>query len=99
MKSAPVMLELYVAGSGGIMERAQRNAAEIVQILGAESCRLDVVDVLRMPERAVENRIIATPTLLRKEPLPLRRIVGDFGDRDAVVSLLRSFASEDGGEG
>lgn len=99
MRDRPVTLELYLAGGGGIMERARRNATNIVEALGPDLYTLQVVDVLQSPELAVENRIIATPTLLRKEPLPLRRIVGDFADTESICSLLRSFASEDGGEG
>lgn len=44
-----------------------------------------VIDVLQNPEKAEEDRIMATPTLLKESPPPVRRILGDLSDSHAVV--------------
>jgi circadian clock protein KaiB len=46
---------------------------------------LEVIDIYQQPGLASENQIIAAPTLIKKLPLPLRRLVGDFSDQDRVV--------------
>jgi circadian clock protein KaiB len=46
---------------------------------------LEVVDIYQNPALAEEEQIIATPTLVKQLPLPLRRIIGDFSDREHVL--------------
>jgi circadian clock protein KaiB len=46
---------------------------------------LEVIDIYQQPDLATENQIIAAPTLIKKLPLPLRRLVGDFSNQDRVV--------------
>lgn len=49
---------------------------------------LEVIDVYQQPSLASENQIIAAPTLIKKLPLPLRRLVGDFSSSDRVIAGL-----------
>ena len=49
---------------------------------------LDVVDVYQDPEATKEFQIIATPTLVKILPEPLRRIIGDLSDRERVLAGL-----------
>jgi circadian clock protein KaiB len=49
---------------------------------------ITIVDVLERPEEAEANRILATPTLIKKSPPPVRRIVGDMSDTSKVLSGL-----------
>ena len=49
---------------------------------------LEVVDVLECPEEARDRRILATPTVIRELPHPIRRIVGDLADVDKVLAGL-----------
>lgn len=49
---------------------------------------LEVIDVSREPQRAEDEHIIATPTLVRVMPEPKRRVVGDLNDMDLVVTGL-----------
>lgn len=80
---------LFVAGQGERSRKAVRLAYELCQgRLPAGSCRLDVVDVLEDPNLAEVDRILATPTLMRLAPLPLRRVVGDLSSPDRVLWLL-----------
>lgn len=49
---------------------------------------LEVVDVYQQPALAKVEQIIAAPTLIKKFPLPLRRIIGDMSNRDRVLEGL-----------
>jgi len=46
---------------------------------------LEVIDIYQQPALATENQIIAAPTLIKRLPLPLRRLVGDFSNQDRLV--------------
>lgn len=58
-----------------------------------QACEVEVIDVLEFPERAEEDRILATPTLIRESPLPRRRITGDLSDATRVLQLIGTSAS------
>ncbi len=46
---------------------------------------LEIIDVLEFPEMAETERILATPTLIKSLPLPLRRVIGDLSDKEKVL--------------
>ena len=46
---------------------------------------LEIIDVLEFPDRAEEEKILATPTLIKSLPLPLRRVIGDLSDKEKVL--------------
>jgi circadian clock protein KaiB len=46
---------------------------------------VDIIDVQKDPERAEMDKILATPTLIKQLPPPLRRVIGDLSDRDKVL--------------
>ncbi len=46
---------------------------------------LEVIDIYQQPAMAKEGQIIAAPTLIKSMPLPLRRLVGDFSDKERVI--------------
>ena len=46
---------------------------------------LQVIDVLEQPQLAEDERILATPTLIKQLPPPLRRVIGDLSDKDKVL--------------
>jgi circadian clock protein KaiB len=50
--------------------------------------QLDVVDVLQNPQQAEDARVLATPTLIREQPLPIRVLVGDLSNLDRVREAL-----------
>jgi circadian clock protein KaiB len=77
-------LRLYIAGSSDRSTRAIQNAKEICdQHVG--NYELDVIDIYKQPTLAKDDQIVAVPTLIKKLPLPLRRIIGDLSDRDVVL--------------
>lgn len=79
------ILKLYVAGQTPRTQQAITNIREICDrdLLGAYE--LIVVDVLERPQLAENEKILATPTLVKELPLPLRRVVGDLSDRERVL--------------
>ena len=81
-------LELFVAAGDRDSERARAQAHEISRDL-ADRARLEVIDITEEPARAAQAQVLVTPTLIRAKPAPERRVVGDLGDRRAVLSALR----------
>lgn len=79
------LLRLYVTGATPRSEQAIRNLQSIVAEELDDEYELEVIDVLERPQLAEEQRIIATPTLVKELPPPLRRIIGDLSDRESVV--------------
>ena len=83
-----VRLRLYVAGDSPRSQIALRNIARLGATPLSGRYQLEVVDVLRDPARAEEDRILATPTLVRLAPIPRHRILGDLADIEQVVHAL-----------
>jgi circadian clock protein KaiB len=79
---------LYVAGDGDLAARAVANFDRVVRGRLADRCRLVVVDVLREPRLARQNRVVATPLLVREAPPPVVKILGDLSQEAKIVSLL-----------
>jgi circadian clock protein KaiB len=76
------VLRLYVAGDTHASERALRGLERLrVELADAD---VKVIDVREEPDVAERERIVATPLLVRVEPAPVRRIVGDLSDVDRV---------------
>ena len=50
-----------------------------------DKCRITVIDILRNPRLAKGEQIIATPTLIKKLPLPLRRLIGNMSDTERFL--------------
>jgi len=49
---------------------------------------LAIIDLLEQPQRAIEDRIIATPTLVREHPSPSRRMIGDLSNTETILWAL-----------
>jgi circadian clock protein KaiB len=83
--SGRFVLRLYVAGQSPRSVRAIAN----VQKLCAQSLKgryvLEVIDLYQRPQLAQGEQIVAVPTLVRKLPLPLRRIIGDMSDTERML--------------
>ena len=81
-------LHLYVAGMTPRSVLAIANIREICaeHLKGRHDLR--VIDLCQQPALAEGEQIIALPTLLRKMPLPLRRIIGDLSERERVLNAL-----------
>ena len=90
------VLKLYVAGHTARTRQAVRNLQEICEVSLGGLYELVVIDVLDRPQLAENERILATPTLVKELPPPLRRVVGDLSDRDRVLIGLDLAVSKNG---
>ena len=82
------MLRLYVAGHAPNSVRAIANVKRLLEGTPREACSLEITDVLKSPQTAFEDRVLAVPTLIRLSPSPRRRVAGDMSDQDAVIRSL-----------
>ena len=81
-------LRLYVAGQSPRSVEAFSNLKKICETHLPGRYNIEVVDLVQHPQLAAGDQIIAIPTLVRKLPEPLRRIVGDLRDTEkALVGL------------
>ena len=79
------VLRLFVAGA---TDRSRQAVLRIRQLCEAElkdNCSLEVIDIYQQPELARANQIVATPTLIRESPRPVRRFIGNLAN---LVGLL-----------
>jgi circadian clock protein KaiB len=81
-------LRLFITGKTTNSIRAINNLKEILKTNLKGSYKLEIIDVLKNPKLAEDEKIIATPVLEKKLPLPLRRIIGDLSDKDKIVMGL-----------
>ena len=79
------ILKLYVAGNTPNSVRALNTLREILESEFKGVYALKVIDVLKSPQLAEEDKILATPTLSKILPPPVRRIIGDLSDREKVL--------------
>jgi circadian clock protein KaiB len=79
------VLRLYVAGMTPRSSLAIVNIKEICEEHLKGRYALQVIDLYQQPVLAAGDQIIAVPTLIKKLPLPLRRIIGDLSDRERVL--------------
>jgi circadian clock protein KaiB len=79
------ILKLYVAGNTANSMRALKTLRNILDTEFQGVYALKVIDVLQNPQLAEEDKILATPTLAKILPPPVRRIIGDLSDREKVL--------------
>lgn len=79
------VLKLYVAGNTPNSIRALRTLKNILEKEFQGVYTLKVIDVLKNPQLAEEDKILATPTLSKVLPPPVRKIIGDLSDREKVL--------------
>ncbi|AVH65448.1 circadian clock protein KaiB [Nostoc sp. 'Peltigera membranacea cyanobiont' N6] len=79
------VLKLYVAGNTPNSVRALKTLKDILEQEFEGAYALKVIDVLKSPQLAEEDKILATPTLSKILPPPVRKIIGDLSDRERVL--------------
>ena len=91
-------LKLFITGHTLYSWRAINNLRRICEEdLGAKY-ELTIIDILEQPQVAEDEKILATPTLIKKFPLPVRRIIGDLSDTKQVLMGLELLHQESGEE-
>ena len=81
----PYLLRLYVTGMTAASSRAIERAREICDRLLQGRYRLEVIDIYQLPALAKDQQIVATPTLIKVLPAPLRRYIGDLSRSEKVL--------------
>src|SRR5688572_28495795 len=79
-------MRLYVAGRSQKSLAAQVNLRRICEEHLQGRYEVEVIDLLAQPELASKDQIIALPTLVRRLPEPLRRIIGDLSNSERVLA-------------
>lgn len=86
--SSLYILKLFVAGQSPKSVNAIANIKKLCEANLQGRYVLDVIDLYQQPQLAQDEQIIALPTLLRKLPSPLRRIIGDLSNTERVLMGL-----------
>jgi circadian clock protein KaiB len=79
------VLRLYIAGTTPRSARAVANIREICERNLNGRYDLQVIDIYQKPALAIDEQIIAAPTLVKQLPLPLRRFIGDLSDTERIL--------------
>jgi circadian clock protein KaiB len=80
-----VELRLYIAGQTRKSIAALTNLRRICEEHLAGRYRVEVIDLMESPEQAQRDQIVAIPTLVRRLPEPIRRIIGDLSNSERVL--------------
>jgi circadian clock protein KaiB len=78
-------LRLYVAGHSARSAAALRNLEAICEEHLAGRYRIEIIDLLKQPQLARGDQIVAVPTLVRHLPPPMKKIIGDLSNADRVL--------------
>ena len=82
------VFRLYLAGGAPNSVRAFANLYAICRKHFPDSHRIEVIDVLKEPLRALAEAILVTPTMVKVSPLPEQQIIGDLSEEEAVLLAL-----------
>jgi len=85
MNANKFLLRLYVTGHTPKSERAIAHVRRICDEELIGQYELLVTDILERPQLAEDEKILATPALIKELPPPLRRVIGDMSDKDKVL--------------
>ena len=84
-QTASYVLRLYIAGN------TEKSVQAIIRLRGICETnlkgryQLEIIDISQSPEMAMKEQIIATPTLIKSLPLPIRRIIGDLSKAERIL--------------
>src|SRR5690242_19458156 len=84
-KSGYFYLRLYVAGQTSRSLAAMSNLQRVCETHLAGRYEIEVIDLVQNPRLAVGDQILAVPTLVRRLPPPLKRIIGDLSDTERLL--------------
>ena len=91
------LLKLCISGMTPRSRQALINLKRVCDEYLAGNYSLEVIDLYQQPELAARHRIIATPTLLKNLPLPVRQMFGDLSDTKATLRRLGIAVEEEEG--
>jgi circadian clock protein KaiB len=82
-------LRLYVAGESPTSLRAFANVKRLCEEHLRSRYQLEIIDLVANPQLAAGDEIVAIPTLVRRVPAPIRKVIGDLSDEDQVLVGLQ----------
>ena len=82
------MLQLFVTGATPNSTRAIANIKALCESHLKGRYDLEIVDVYRQKELAVQNQVVAVPMLIKRSPLPERKLIGDMSKKEKVLEAL-----------
>jgi len=80
-----ILLRLYVTGNSVLSQLAIANIYRICEEDLDGQYNVEIIDVLEQPQRAEEEKVMVTPTLIKQLPPPLQRIIGDMSNTEKVL--------------
>lgn len=85
---APYVLRLFVAGATVRSRQAILRVRQLCEAELKDQCTLEVIDIYQQPNLARANQIVATPTLIKDFPRPVRRFIGNLSDTAGLLDEL-----------
>ena len=85
MENIKYLLKLFVTGNTINSERAIKNLKKICETELEGLYKIEVIDIMERPQLAEDEKIIATPTLVKELPAPISRVIGDLSDSEKVL--------------
>lgn len=82
------VLRLYITGQTSLSSASVRNLLHVCQSHLQGRYDIQVIDICQQPELAREAQIIATPTLVRTRPAPIRKLIGNLSDQAQLLAGL-----------
>ncbi len=80
-----ILLRLYITDQTPRSQAAIANIRRLCDDELSGQVELEIIDVLERPQLAEDEKILATPTLIKELPPPLRRLIGDLSDKEKVL--------------
>ena len=84
-RQAKYVLRLYISGSTSKSARAVENIKRVCEQHLKNRYDLEVIDIYQQAHLARDEQIVAVPTLIKRLPLPLRRLIGDMSNQKKVL--------------
>jgi circadian clock protein KaiB len=82
------VLRLFVAGATAKSRQAILRVRQLCETVMKDSCELEVIDIYQQPNLARDNQIVATPTLIKELPRPVRRFIGNLANTTGLFAEL-----------
>jgi circadian clock protein KaiB len=84
---------LFITGASPNSARAVANIRQICETYLKGKYALEIVDVYQQQEVAEKEQLIALPLLIKQQPLPVRRLIGDLSDKQKVLTELGIYSN------
>jgi len=94
MKKGDYVLRLFITGASPNSVRALTNIKGVCENYLKGRYKLEIIDVYQQAEIAEKEQLVALPMLIRKKPLPEKRLIGDMSDIQKVLNGLEIFIQQ-----